>query len=314
MRKLSESVWGDLRKKSLGQVDRQEDAFNPDFIDFGDDTTVYWSKNGLVIDDKSKFHFDEVENYNNNGWRLPTIDEIKQIDWENKTLTWKDNLLHIKLSGGEFILNSSGMNNINMWAQQPHNNFPGSAYAYGYNFNNGDRSFSIKMFNRKHSNLLVLLVKDKRRKLSESVWGDLRKKSLGQEERVENSVDNMNIGEFCDYLKDNYQCIHRPSDIHIDVFDNVPTIVITLYEDEAGTYRYIYYDGKQVDTQDDVPSTIGCSNDIHKFYTINNIPNTYSIAISPQDNSKITNRFFMEVLDFLLDRIDTPLEQQVIKG
>ena len=38
-----------------------------------------------------------------------------------------------------------------------------------------------------------------------------------------------------------------------------------------------------------------------------------SINIYPKDEFKVTNKFFIEVLDFLLERIDTPLEQQIVK-
>ena len=150
------------------------------------------------------------------------------------------------------------------------------------------------------------------RKLSESVWGDLRKKSIGQEERIEDSINDMNLGQFCDYLKDTYKCNDRQSDISINVFDNVLTICICLYVDETGYYRYIYYDGNGIDTQNDVPSTIGCLKELEEIYTIK--PRVRdSINICPKDGSKITNKFFIEVLDFFLERIDTPLEQQIVK-
>ena len=49
------------------------------------------------------------------------------------------------------------------------------------------------------------------RKLSESVWGDLRKKSLGQEVRIENDVENMTSREFYEYIIDNYDIINTPN-------------------------------------------------------------------------------------------------------
>lgn len=150
------------------------------------------------------------------------------------------------------------------------------------------------------------------KKLSESVWGDLRKKSLGQEERTEDYINDMNLDQFYDYLQDTYRCINSPSDIRINMFDNTRTICMCLYEDEVGYYRYIYYDGYGIDTQDDVPSTIGCLKEMEEIYTIK--PRVEgSINIYPKDEFKVTNKFFIEVLDFLLERIDTPLEQQIVK-
>ena len=42
------------------------------------------------------------------------------------------------------------------------------------------------------------------KKLSESVWGDIRKKSLGQEERQEDDISNLSIEDFSKYLDSMY--------------------------------------------------------------------------------------------------------------
>ena len=39
------------------------------------------------------------------------------------------------------------------------------------------------------------------KRLSESIWGDIRKKSLGQEERQEDDISNLSIKEFSKYLE-----------------------------------------------------------------------------------------------------------------
>ena len=49
------------------------------------------------------------------------------------------------------------------------------------------------------------------RKLSESVWGDIRKKSLGQEERIEDDVNNLNMEGFFDYILKHYRVIVDPA-------------------------------------------------------------------------------------------------------
>ena len=43
------------------------------------------------------------------------------------------------------------------------------------------------------------------KKLSESVWGDIRKKSLGQEQRLEDDVNLLSKDEFYDYINDHYE-------------------------------------------------------------------------------------------------------------
>ena len=149
------------------------------------------------------------------------------------------------------------------------------------------------------------------KKLSESTWNDIRKQSAGKQERMEDSINNMDIRQFYDYLKDNYKCIYSEDDISTYMFD-ILTIRICLYQVESSHYRHIYYDGNEIDTNHDVPSTIGCLKEMEEICTIKT-KDRNSINIYPKDGSKITNKFFIEVLDFLLERIDTPLEQKIVK-
>ena len=159
-RNVNESVWGDIRKKSLGQEERQEFAFNPDYIDFGDKTTVYWTTNCFSYENQVKFYYDNIEGYENNGWRLPTMAEVGQLDWENCQIYMSSGKTYVKLNGGEFIFDDAGLSHINMWMQEGgYNN-----NAYGYNNSQGTHEFSIKRFNRNYTALYVLLVKDKNKK------------------------------------------------------------------------------------------------------------------------------------------------------
>lgn len=160
MKKLSESIWGDIRKKSLGQEERQENAFNPDYIDFGDDTTVYWTKKTIDINGNNRFLFDEIKDYNNNGWRLPTFEEVNQINWYDCKIYSHKGDTYIKLQNGEFIIECGDLGNINMWMKEEKSNFMKN--SYGYNNNQGTHEFSIKRFNRNYSTLYLLLVKDKK--------------------------------------------------------------------------------------------------------------------------------------------------------
>lgn len=68
--------------------------------------------------------------------------------------------------------------------------------------------------------------------LKESVWNDLRKKSLGQEKRIENDVNLLNAQGFFEYLNDTYEvtdasnCIYKYQD---------DTITIPIFETDLGT-------------------------------------------------------------------------------
>ena len=53
------------------------------------------------------------------------------------------------------------------------------------------------------------MIPDFKTYMNESVWGDIRKKSLGQEDRIESGVDNMTAREFYFYWKDRYEIIDK---------------------------------------------------------------------------------------------------------
>ena len=122
--KITESIWSDMQDRSSGETIRKEDKFNPDYVDFGDDTTVYWAIDNLEIDGEGKFYFDDIKDYNNNGWRLPTVDEVNQLKW-NIWISWNKGCNHLKFDDGnevETLTNPSSiasMNNIDNKAVVP---------------------------------------------------------------------------------------------------------------------------------------------------------------------------------------------------
>ena len=171
--KITESIWSDMQDRSSGETIRKEDKFNPDYVDFGDDTTVYWAIDNLEIDGEGKFYFDNIKDYNNNGWRLPTVDEVNQLKW-NIWIAWYKGCNHLKFDdGNELKLKTNNNDGFHMWTKD-NTKFPIIAYAYG--FDNSD-DFDITSFNKSINRLFVFLVKDK--KITESIWSDIQDRSVG---------------------------------------------------------------------------------------------------------------------------------------
>lgn len=158
MKKLSESIWSDIRKRGNGTDVKQEDTFNPEYVDFGENTTVYWAVESLEIDDENKFYFDEVEDYNNNGWRLPTIEEVKQLDWSHIRVSWYDGYKHIKFQGGDELKINTADYGFHIWTSESDPKFKNCVYSYGCD-NMGH--FDIDSTNKGINRLYVFLVKDK---------------------------------------------------------------------------------------------------------------------------------------------------------
>ena len=166
------------------------------------------------------------------------------------------------------------------------------------------------------------------RKLSESVWGDLRKKSLGQEEREEDSYKGMNIGEFEKYLKDHYEWTDKYKNNTFPMIGtNLPKTfvnicVIGVVESPGKkTFIYLGYRFNNLDRGDytvTITKTISPNhNELHIydffffFYTLKETKE-WSYEIIPEDR-EVNNEFFMEVLDFIINNTKYPEESAIQK-
>ena len=155
------------------------------------------------------------------------------------------------------------------------------------------------------------------KKLSESIWSDMQDRSTGEIVRKEDSVDLLDINELCEYLKTIYKT-DSDNDINVIKIEGNLYLLICLYEDEYGYYKYIYYDGDYLSMQFDVIETLKCFSEFERKFSIRFTKSDFvvnRIEIYPKDKTRIpvTNKFFIEVLDFILDRINTPLEQKIKK-
>ena len=88
--KIDESAWGEMRKRSSGEVQRKEDIINSNVkdmkpVDLG--LSVLWADIDLVIDDEYEFTIDEIKDYAPDGWRRPTRKEADELltdaQWSN---------------------------------------------------------------------------------------------------------------------------------------------------------------------------------------------------------------------------------------
>lgn len=156
---IKESVWADLHSRGIGELEREEDEYNPEYIDFGKDTSVYWAVENLEIDGKNKFYFREVKDYNNNGWRLPSVEEVKELAW-NVNISW-DGSTHIKFQdGNELRIHSDTMYGFHMWTKDINKKFKNNIWVYGFdNF----YKFAIDSYNTSINKCFVFLVKDKKK-------------------------------------------------------------------------------------------------------------------------------------------------------
>ena len=305
MKKLSESVWMDIHKRSTGEGERQEDAFHPDYIDFGPDTTVYWAVNNLEIDGEGKLSFEDVKDYNNNGWRLPTLEEVNQVNWDNIRTPWYDHCTHLLFpDGNELKLKRESNNGFHMWASDYDPKFPSCAQSYG--FDNMSK-FNTDSFNINWNKLYVFLVKSKRQ-VNESVWMDIHKRSNNEIERREERVDIMGKDGFFKYLHNHYESLTDQSEIVTT--DGMDKIMVTAYINEHNNRVYMIYSHiDDPNIQNTLLIHVGSSNPLYqKLKTVFSLSSTSfpsSTFINPK-GKPLTNSFFLDVLDFILDNVEAP--------
>lgn len=147
------------------------------------------------------------------------------------------------------------------------------------------------------------------RKLSESVWTDIHKKSIGIQVRKEDDINLLDNEGMYEYLKNHYttnmydgiEYITSAGNLHGSQI-NVP---IFKYN---GSYSYLHmheenktisFDLKFIDDLSNVISELSKrflvtqSKEFSSGWTV--------ITIEPKDGEKTTNKFFLELLDYFIE-------------
>ena len=177
MKKLSESVWGDIRKKSLGQEARVEADINRfDIIGLCDYlNTAYENLRNINITHGDKYISVPlfVHNYFSRSMILCADDSSARVR-ETNFQKWPQYLKDHLYEKYTVVLWRSE-DNEKMYFIRPKSGEP-------------DNKFLISLIDD------IIGFVDKpllKKKVNESVWGELRKKSLGQEARIENKIGNL---------------------------------------------------------------------------------------------------------------------------
>ena len=313
---IKESIWSDMQDRSTGETVREEDKFvnQMDYDEFFKYIyTIY-----LPLGNHNDYSID----------RFITRDQLDivviQMPLENIGIAKQPYILTIKINKD---LDKIVLIRISSRLMQ---RYPDISKHLGDKYIISD-TYTIKPVSGKITNYMCLDVIDKLlsmvknplfkrvnyEKLSESIWSDMQDRSTGEIVRKEDSVDLLDINELCEYLKTIYKT-DSDNDINVIKIEGNLYLLICLYEDEYGYYKYIYYDGDYISMQFDVIETLKCFSEFERKFSIRFTKSDFvvnRIEIYPKDKTRIpvTNKFFIEVLDFILDRINTPLEQKIKK-
>ena len=151
------------------------------------------------------------------------------------------------------------------------------------------------------------MIPDFKTYLKESVWMDIHKRSNGDIERNEDYVDvnDLEPQELCDYIENHYIL---PDDIGVTGYDddNAELYVhILQYEKKKSKFKQVTFDTLQYDYENDVikihkntyPQLL---EKLHKKFVVTNY-DQFEVKIVPDDLGEPSNKFFMEVLDYIVE-------------
>ena len=143
----------------------------------------------------------------------------------------------------------------------------------------------------------------RKKELNESIWTDIQKRSSGDDIRKEDDINLLDETGLAKYMEKIYMSPN--DDLHI-IADklNFGTIMISLFEINGKYYNIIY---QKISTSNpEITFPVCPDSDIEdllrELYKVTRLKqyNDKIYKIEPNDGNKITNKFFIEVLDFIL--------------
>ena len=154
--------------------------------------------------------------------------------------------------------------------------------------------------------------------INESIWGDVQRRGMGVQKRKEDDINFFDEEKLCDYMNKHYNSISDDfqSFSNSNDFGTIMTSLFRSFED--GKYYSIIYRGITSNKPVITFSTCKDSNienllsDKYNITYISQYQNRI-YYIEPKDGSKITNKIFLEIINFILDNIEDNFEKIITK-
>lgn len=151
------------------------------------------------------------------------------------------------------------------------------------------------------------MIPDFKTYIGESTWGDMRRRSSGEQIRREDDINLLDETGLVKYMEKIYMSPNDDIQIISDKL-NFGTIMISLFEINGKYYNIIY---QKISTSNpEITFPVCPDSDIEdllrELYKVTRLKqyNDKIYKIEPNDGNEITNKFFIEVLDFILKEAD----------
>jgi len=151
------------------------------------------------------------------------------------------------------------------------------------------------------------MIPDFKTYIKESLWSDLQDRSSGDVIRKEDDIDLLDETGLVNYMEKIYISPNDDTHIICAALDH-GSILASLFDIDGRYYSIVY---KKISTNKPEITFPVCQesdieNKLSKLYKVTRLKqyNDQIYKIEPNDGSKITNKFFLEVLDFILKEAD----------
>jgi hypothetical protein len=164
------------------------------------------------------------------------------------------------------------------------------------------------------------MIPDFKTYIKESHWSEMNRRSQGVIKRKEDDVNNLNLSELYDYIYNNYNMLDE-NDLTYSLLPKVRepySLNLMPIWKENNYVELKYFKNKDNEMEVSVSRNIAyreggyynlykALKETYKLYdTVNYNRTNVSFGIAPQNGSKPTNRFLLEVLDFIIEQNPVP--------
>ena len=157
------------------------------------------------------------------------------------------------------------------------------------------------------------MIPDFKTYIGESVWGDIRKQGLGKDVKAEDDVNTLDREGLLDYLNTIYKNLNSFAKIKEHPTFNTISVPVLI---KGSSYR-VYYDfnTNEVFVEYGMPYLIpGFFTKLSDQYKLKSYiiqPGSGRYIISPKDGGEVNNKFFIDVIDFIINNIPDSFERGV---
>lgn len=145
------------------------------------------------------------------------------------------------------------------------------------------------------------MIPDFKTYIGESVWADIHRRSNGYTVRKEDDINNLDGADFKEYLKS----LYKPLNAYAIITYAGGSIAVPIIRNHINMCAWFHpkSDVSKINIHDDFINLVpGLLSKLQENFSTEKFTHGF-YGIFPKDKGEITNKYFIEVIDFLLENI-----------